>query len=83
MALNNAAADAAGTAIANALTALPAADKQDAVKIWQTAMRLIYARIAQDAAVTVTLPASSVVTVGSATTQTGPAAPVPLSGTVS
>ena len=39
--------------------------------------------IVQNAAVSATIPASSIVTVGSPSTQTGPAAPVGISGTIS
>jgi len=82
MALNNSAADAAAAAIASALVALSAEAKQNPTEIWKVVMRQIYARLATDAVVTATIPASSIITAGSATTQTGPAAPVSISGTV-
>lgn len=76
MPLNNAAADAIGSDIAATLAALDKESDQSEVA-WQTAVRKIFAGIVANGKAT--LPASSVVTTGSAATQTGPAAPVELS----
>lgn len=54
MALNTATAEALGTSIASALTGLSADDKNNAEKIWQEIMKLIYAALVTDAQVLVT-----------------------------
>lgn len=46
-----------------------------AIAHWKALFEAVYAGILADA--TVAVPAASIVTTGSATTQTGPAAPVP------
>lgn len=74
MSLNNASADACGTAINNAIQALSQANKENTALVWQTAMRVLYTQLKANAVIT--LAASTVVTTGNATTQTGPAAPV-------
>ncbi len=70
MALDNTAADALATAINTALGITDPAS----IAITKSVYRLVYSHLKLD--VLITLPAASVVTVGSAATQTGPAAPV-------
>lgn len=73
MALSNATADAMVTSMASAMgISDPATIAQMKVQ-W----RILYSSLKAD--ILITLPTSSVVTVGGATTQTGPAAPVPMS----
>lgn len=74
MSLNNASADACGTAINNAIQALSQPNKQNTALVWQTAMRVLYAQLVANAVITIA--PSTIVTTGSAVTQTGPAAPV-------
>ncbi len=70
MALNNGTADAVATAICTALGVV------DAVSIakYKQVYEIVYTALKAD--ILITLPAASVVTVGNAATQTGPAAPV-------
>lgn len=70
--LNNTNADALAAAINAALGITDPASQA----ITQTMWRTIYAHLKTD--VQVTIQASSIVTTGSAATQTGPAAPIPL-----
>jgi hypothetical protein len=72
MALNNSSADACADAICTALniTDTPSKDKMKAQ--W----RVIYAKLKAD--ITIQIAAGSIVTTGSAATQTGPATPIPL-----
>lgn len=74
MALNNSNADSVATAFCAANAIVDAT----AIAKWKSLIRLLYSGNAGSlvSAITATLPPSSVVTVGSATTQTGPAAPV-------
>lgn len=81
MALNTALANSVGTAIANELAALPRGSDVS-VDAWKIAVKKIFDAIVASGVITVTVPASSIVTTGSAATQTGPAAPVPLTGTI-
>jgi len=71
MALTSGNADTAATAFCGAQSITDAT----AIAHWKALFETIYAHIAADLSVQV--PASSIVTTGSATTQTGPAAPVP------
>lgn len=73
MALNNAAADALAASICSAMNITDAATKA----LYQTIYRQVYASLKTD--IVITILASSIVTTGSPTTQTGPAAPIPLS----
>ena len=73
MALNNTTADALATTICTALGVTDTASKNK----WKAITEAIYTALKTDIVMTI-LP-STVVTVGSATTQTGPAAPIPLS----
>jgi ApbE superfamily uncharacterized protein (UPF0280 family) len=75
MSLDNASADAAATAICSAMGV------SDATTIaqYKKFIEALYAHIKAD--IVVTLAAGSVVTTGSAATQTGPAAPVVLTVT--
>lgn len=79
MSLNNTTADALGTAIAAALAGLSEAQKANTTLVWQTIARQIYTKLKTDAVIT--LPLNSVVTVGSAATQTGPTTPVVMNPT--
>ncbi len=72
MALSNATADAMVTSMASAMGITDAATIAQMKVQW----RIVYSSLKAD--ILITLPAASVVTVGSATTQTGPAAPVPM-----
>ncbi len=72
MALNNTTADALAVLINTALGITDAASIAKTKQVY----RLVYAQLKAD--ILITLPAASVVTVGSAATQTGPAAPVPM-----
>lgn len=72
MALNKASADAVGTAIASALGVTNSA----AIANWQKVVEQIFSGIVSDGIVTI--PASSIITTGSPSTQTGPSAPVML-----
>ena len=74
MSLNNASADACGTAINSAIQALSQSSKENTALVWQTAMRVLYAQLKANAVITIA--PSTIVTTGSAVTQTGPAAPV-------
>lgn len=79
MALNNTTADAAATAFVNSLgtlLSLTAAQKTSALANYKVLMRQLYASLKAD--VTITILAGSIVTTGSATTQTGPASNIPL-----
>lgn len=69
--LNNATADALGSAIASALN-----PTSPDTAHWQTICRTIYAHLQGD--IVITIQPGTIVTNGSATTQTGPAAPVPI-----
>lgn len=70
MALNNTTADALATALCSALNVTD----PTSVDIYKTIYRTIYAHLKTDIAVT--LPINTVVTTGSAVTQTGPTTPV-------
>lgn len=76
MALNNTNADAVATAFCSANSITDAT----AIAKWKSLVRLLYSGSSGSlvSAIGVTLPISTVVTVGSATTQTGPTAPVTL-----
>jgi hypothetical protein len=73
MALDNVSADAVATAICSALGV---EDEATQAK-WKSIMEAIYGGLKTDAIITI--PSGAIVTSGSATTQTGPAAPVLLS----
>lgn len=72
MALNNTTADACANAISAALGIADAPSQQKMRDQW----RIIYAKLKAD--ITIQIAASSIVTTGTAATQTGPAAPIPL-----
>jgi len=65
-------ADALATAICSALGVTDTASKAK----WQNIAELFYSHLVAD--ITVTIAALSIVTTGSAATQTGPAAPLPV-----
>ena len=80
MALNSTTADAAATAYVNSLAtllSLTPTQKTAALKNFKLLFEQLYTSLKTDIVITI-LP-SSIVTTGSATTQTGPAAPIPLS----
>ncbi len=70
MALNNTTADALATALCSALGVVDA----PTIAIYKTIYRQVYASLKAD--ITITLAALSVVTTGSAATQTGPQSPI-------
>lgn len=72
MALNNASADALAASICSAL----GIEDQASIDKKQQEWRAIYAALKTD--ILITIQAGSIVTTGSAATQTGPAAPIPL-----
>jgi hypothetical protein len=72
MAWNNAAADACAVAICSALGVSDPAT----IANWKLITENLFSNLKSSASIV--LPASTVVTVGSATTQTGPQAPVTL-----
>lgn len=72
MALNNTTADAVATAICTALGVTDTASKNKYKQVYE----ILYAALKTD--ILITIAAASIVTTGSATTQTGPAAPIPL-----
>lgn len=74
MALNNSTADSLASSVSSALAGLSDGDKNDAEVIWQTILRLLYAALKTD--VTITITTNAITTTGSATTQTGPGAPI-------
>lgn len=69
--LNNSTADALGSAIATALNAT----NPDTAH-WQTICREFYQKLLTD--IIITIQTGTIVTAGGPTTQTGPAAPVPI-----
>lgn len=73
MALNSGTADAVATAICVALGVTDSISQAKYKQVYE----ILYAALKTD--IVITILASSIVTVGSATTQTGPAAPIPLS----
>lgn len=73
MALNNTTADAVATAICTALGVTDTASKNKYKQVYE----ILYTALKAD--ILITIAAASIVTTGSATTQTGPAAPIPLS----
>lgn len=73
MALNSATADACAQAICAAIGVTDAAS----IAIYKTVYEQLFTALKTDIVITI-LP-SSIVTTGSAATQTGPAAPIPLS----
>jgi len=75
MALNNSNADAVATAFCSANNITDPA----AIQKWKSLCRMFYLGSSGSllTAIAATVPAMSIVTSGSATTQTGPAAPVP------
>lgn len=73
MALNTGTADALATAICSALGVTDA----PSIAKYKQVYELVYSHLKTD--ILITIAASSIVTTGSATTQTGPAAPIPLS----
>lgn len=78
-ALNNTTADAAATTYVNTMAArlaLTPAQKAAALANYKELIRALYTALKAD--VTITITAGSIVTTGSAATQTGPAAPIPL-----
>jgi hypothetical protein len=80
MALNNTTADAAATSFVNTLAtalSLSSTQKTKALANYKLLFEQLYASLKAD--IVITIAASSIVTSGSATTQTGPAAPIPLS----
>lgn len=70
MALNNTTADAAAVAICSALGIVDAPSQAKMKDYW----RIVYAKLKAD--IDITIATSSIVTVGSAATQTGPQAPI-------
>jgi len=73
MPLNSGTANALGAAMASAV----GASDQDTIDQWKAIANTLYDALLAD--LTVTILAGSIVTTGSAATQTGPAAPIPLS----
>lgn len=73
MPLNASTANALGEAMASAV----GASDQDTIDQWKNIANALYDAIKAD--LTMTIMAGSIVTTGSAATQTGPAAPIPLS----
>ncbi len=73
MPLNASTANALGEAMASAVGASDA----DTINQWKNIANTLYDALLTD--LTVTILAGSIVTTGSAATQTGPAAPIPLS----
>lgn len=71
--LNPTNADALGQAICTALSVTDATTITD----WKTICELFYSHLKSD--IQITIAASSIVTTGSATTQSGPASPINLS----
>ncbi len=71
--LNNTNADALATALCSALGVVDA----PSIAIYKTIYRTVYAALKTD--ISIVIAAASIVTTGSATTQTGPAAPIPIS----
>ena len=72
MPLNNTTADAVAAQICSALGVTDDASKAK----YEAIYRALYTALKAD--ILITIQASSIVTTGSATTQTGPAAPIPL-----
>lgn len=72
MALNNSTADALAAQICTTLGISDAASQTKMRDMW----RVIYTKLKAD--ITIQIQTNSIVTTGSATTQTGPAAPIPL-----
>ena len=70
--LNPVNADALATAICSALSITDAAAKLK----WKSIAETLYTHLKTD--ILITIPTGAIVTAGSAVTQTGPAAPVPL-----
>ena len=70
MALNNTTADALATAICASLNVTDTAT----ITAYKNIYRQVYASLKTD--IQITIAAASIVTTGSATTQTGPAAPI-------
>lgn len=70
MSLNNGTADALATAICSALNITDAATQN----VYKTIYETVYAHLKTD--IQITIAASSIVTTGSATTQTGPTSPI-------
>jgi hypothetical protein len=76
MPLDPATGDTVGAAIATALAALDKSSDQSAAA-WKIAVKQIFAAIVAHGSVII--PPAAIVTTGGPATQTGPAAPVPLS----
>lgn len=74
MSLSPGNADLCGAAVSAAIQGLSPTDQRDPVKIWKAIMEVIYAHLITD--IGATLGVNTVVTTGSASTQTGPASPV-------
>lgn len=72
MPLTNGTADAVATAICAALGVTDTASKAKYKQIYE----ILYSALKSD--ILITIAAASIVTTGNATTQTGPAAPIPL-----
>jgi hypothetical protein len=78
-ALSNTTADAAAVTYVNTMATrlgLTPAQKTAALANYKELIRALYTALKAD--ITITITAGSIVTTGSAATQTGPAAPIPL-----
>lgn len=76
MTMDNATADVLAAAIVNSLPNMTPDQKSVSLESWKIVTRAFYSALKTDAVVTI--PASAIVTTGSAATQTGPTGPVNL-----